>query len=326
MTATDDTRRPMKLAALKAPFTFELLDEPVPAVAPDEVLVRVEVCGVCTSELDAWQGRGDTPLPYFPGHEVSGVVEELGTEVTSVSVGDPVAVWVTERGFAEYVAVKAEHCFPAGGVPLDLALAEPLACAVNAVELADVCLGDDVVLIGAGFMGHLVQQLVMLRGVRHVIVADTRPDVLERALRLGATHVVDVGVESLPAVVADITDGAGADVSFEITGAQGPLGVLGDVTRMSGKIALVGFHQGENRQLPLGQWNWKAFTLVNAHFREVPTILRGMSVGMRLLRSRRLSLDGLVTHRVELADIGDAFGLAQDKPAGFVKAVVTCSR
>jgi len=77
--------------------------------------------------------------------------------------------------------VKAEYCFPANDVPLDLALAEPLACAVNAVELANLSLSDDVVIIGAGFIGNLVQKLVQLKGPRHVIVADTRPDALERA-------------------------------------------------------------------------------------------------------------------------------------------------
>jgi len=120
---------------------------------------------------------------------------------------------------------------------------------VNAVELADVRLGDDVLIIGAGFMGNLVQKLVSLRGPRHVIVADTRPDALERAAELGATRVVDVRSESLPEVVAGLTGGIGADVTFEVTGAQGPLATVGEVTRMSGKIVLVGYHQGAPRQI-----------------------------------------------------------------------------
>jgi L-iditol 2-dehydrogenase len=314
----------MKLAVLTAPFEFEIVDVERPQIGPDEVLIRVAACGVCASELDAWQGRAAAPFPIYPGHEVSGVVEEAGPEVSRVSVGDPVAVWTTERGFAEYVAVKAEHCLPAGDVPLDLALAEPLACAVNAVELADVRLGDDVVIIGAGYMGNLVQQLVHLRGARHVIVADTRPDSLVRAGGLGASRVVDVTEESLTAVVEELTDGRGADIGFEVTGAQGPLTMLGEVTRMSGKIGIVGYHQGGTREIPLAQWNWMAFQVVNAHFRDVSTILRGMEIGMRLLVSGRLSMAGLVTHRYELADIGQAFQAAHDKPAGFVKATVTC--
>ena len=128
---------------------------------------------------------------------------------------------MTTRGFGEYVAVRAEYCRPAGDVRLDNALAEPLACAANAVEKADVRLGDDVVIVGAGFMGDLVHQLVALRGARQIIVADTRADALVRASGLGASRTVDVTAESLPDVVGELTGGKGADVTFECTGSQG---------------------------------------------------------------------------------------------------------
>jgi 2-desacetyl-2-hydroxyethyl bacteriochlorophyllide A dehydrogenase len=224
-----------------------------------------------------------------------------------------VAAWVTERGFADYVVVRAAHCFHAGDVPLDLALAEPLACAVNAVELAAPRLGDDVVIIGAGFMGNLVQKLVQLKGPRTVTVIDTRTDALERARRLGATSAVD------PREEYDLQ----ADVAFEVTGVQPALETLGDVTRMGGKVVIVGFHQGGTRELPLGAWNWMAYDILNAHFRDVPTIMRGMRQGMRLLTSGRVTLGDLVTHRFALDEVNEAFAVAVEKPPGFVKATVT---
>ncbi len=316
----------MKIAALRAPREFELIDTPMPEIAPDEVLLRVAACGVCTSELDQWEGKANINYPHYPGHEVSGIVEDVGTKVQSFKPGDKVGAWVTSRGFAEYVAVKAEYCFPAGDVPLDLALAEPLACAVNAVELANLSLADDVVIIGAGFMGNLVQKLVQLKGPRHIIVADTRPDALERAKKMGATRVVDVRNESLVDVVKEITGGQGAEVSFEVTGAQAPLAVLGDVTRMSGKVVIVGYHQGGLREIPLAYWNWMAFQIINAHFREVSTVMRGMRIGMRLLTSGRLSLEDLVTHRFQLSEIGQAFQAAHEKPEGFVKSTIVMEK
>jgi threonine dehydrogenase-like Zn-dependent dehydrogenase len=236
--------------------------------------------------------------------------------------GDPVAVWVTGRGFAEYVAVKAEYCYPAGEVPLELALAEPLACAVNTVELANLSLGDDVVIIGTGFMGNLVQLLAALQGPRQLIVADVRRDALERAIRLGATHAINVAEENLPERVKDLTGGKGADASFEVTGAQGSLQMLGEVTRMSGKVVIVGFHQGGSRQIPLAYWNWMAFQILNAHFRDVAVIQRGMQIGMRLLTSGRLSLEELVSHRFHLEEINQAFQTAHEKPEGFIKSTV----
>ncbi|HEX5836587.1 MAG TPA: zinc-binding dehydrogenase [Anaerolineales bacterium] len=313
----------MKIASLTGPKEFQLQEEPLPALLPDDVLVRVAACGVCTSELDLWEGKAGTDLyPRFPGHEVSGVVAEVGKDVEGLASSDRVAVWAPGRGFAEYVIVKSKYCFAAGDLPLDLALAEPLACAVNTVEMANLSLSDDVVIIGAGFMGNLVQKLVAMQGPRRLIVADTRPDALERAFRLGATHVVDVTKESLPDVVKSLTDGKGADAAFEVVGGQAPLTLLGEVTRMSGKVVIVGYHQGEPRQIPMGYWNWMAFQILNAHFREETTILRGMRIGMRLLTSGRMSLDDLVTHRFQLNQINEAFRTAHEKPQGFVKSTV----
>jgi threonine dehydrogenase-like Zn-dependent dehydrogenase len=313
----------MRSAILETPGRFVIADEPVPEVAPDEVLLRVAACGVCASELDMFAGlAGHATYPWRPGHEVSGTVERVGSKVTGFSPGAEVAAWVTERGYGEYVAVKAGYLFDATGIPPELALGEPLACAVNAVELAGPSLGDDVAIIGAGFMGHLVHKLVDLKGPGRVFVADARADALKRAESFGATRVVDITSESFSEVVMEATDGAGADVTFEVTGVQAALASVGDVTRMSGTVAIVGYHQGEPRSIPLGQWNWMAYRLVNAHFRNVDTILAGMRAGMRLLTSGRLSMDELVTHRFSLDEIDDAFHAAMEKPEGFVKATV----
>ena len=312
----------MRLAALVGPGRFEITDVPAPQPGPDDLAVRVAACGVCASELEAWTGRSAPDYPLHPGHEVSGTVSAVGERVSGFAVGDPVGVWVTERGFAEQVVVPAGSAFLARGAPLDTVLAEPLACAVNAVELADVRLADDVVLVGAGFMGHLAHQLAALRGPRQVIVADTRPDALARATQLGATRTVDVGREDLAEVVSDLTDGRMADVTFECTGSPGALQTLGEVTRMSGRLVLLGFHQGPARSVPLGFWNWMAYDIRNAHFREPATVLSGMRTGMRLLNAGLVDLAPHVTHRFELGRIAEAFDTAVAKPDGFVKATV----
>ena len=139
---------------------------------------------------------------------------------------------------------------------------------------------------------------------------------------MGASPVVDITQENLPERVKELTEGRGADASFEVTGVQAPLQMLGDVTRMSGKVVIVGYHQGGLRQINLAYWNWMAFQILNAHFRDIQVIQRGMRIGMRLLTSGRLSLDGLVTHRFSLADVNEAFRIAHEKPVGFVKSTV----
>ena len=315
----------MRTAVLEAPHRFRIEERVIPEIEDHQVLLRVAACGVCTSELDLWEGRAGTGnLPRAIGHEVSGIVERAGAGIAGhdLRVGDRVAAWVTGAGYGEYVAVNAEYCFAAGDIPLDLALGEPLACAVNAVERADSRLADDVVIIGAGFMGNLVQKLVQLRGPRRVIVADTRPDALERAARIGATDTIDVRAESLRDRVQAITGGRGADVTFEVTGTQGGLTGAGETTRMEGTLAIVGYHQGGMREIPLATWNWMAFRIANCHFRDVDTILHGMRTGMRLLRSGQITLDDLVSHRFPLTGIDEAFQTAHEKPPGFVKATV----
>jgi L-iditol 2-dehydrogenase len=313
----------MRIARLLEPGRFELAQEPLPEPGPGDVLLRVLACGVCASELDIYRGlAGHAAYPWYPGHEVSGVVERTGADVVGLAPGDEVTMWGTARGYAERIAAPAAHCFSIGGVPPELALGEPLACAVNAAELADVRLGDDVVIVGAGFMGHLIHRLVELRGPRQVIVADTRDDALKRAEAMGATAVVNVGRESLTDVVRDLTGGLGADVGIEITGVQAGLDAVGQVTRMSGTVVIAGYHQGPARSVPLGQWNWMAFRIANAHFRSVDTILHGMRTGVRLLTSGRLTMQDLVTHRFALDEIDEAFRTAIEKPEGFVKAVV----
>jgi L-iditol 2-dehydrogenase len=312
----------MRAALLTQPFHIDIVDRELPSVSGSMVRVRVLQCGVCTSELDMWSGRAAEKLPVALGHEVAGVVEEVGEDVATVKVADHVAVWVHGGGFAEEVVVEERYCVPVADGVAYPAVAEPLACVVNAVELAAPALADDVVIIGAGYMGNLLQMVTALKGPRTITVADVREDALARAAELGATRVVDTSTESLPHVVEEITDGRGADVTYEVTGIERGLVLAGEVTRMSGKLCIVGYHQGGTRSIPLADWNWMAFDLVNAHFRDIDTIMRGMRIGMRLVNAGRLDAARLVTGSFSLDEIGRAFETAAAKPDGFVKAVV----
>jgi L-iditol 2-dehydrogenase len=312
----------MRAALLTQPFQIDIVDRELPSVSGSMVRVRVLQCGVCTSELDMWSGRGAEQLPVALGHEVAGVVEEIGDDVKTVRVADRVAVWVHGGGFAEEIVVEERYCVPVADGVAYPAVAEPLACVVNAVELAAPALADDVVIIGAGYMGNLIQMVTALKGPRTITVADVREDALARAAELGATRVVDTSTESLPRVVEEITEGRGADVTYEVTGIERGLVLAGEVTRMSGKLCIVGYHQGGTRSIPLADWNWMAFDLVNAHFRDIDTIMRGMRIGMRLVNAGRLDAAQLVTGSFSLDEIGRAFETAAAKPDGFVKAVV----
>ena len=307
---------------LTAPFQIELVERELPPPAPTQVRLLVEQCGVCASEIDVWTGKDPEQLPAAIGHEVAGVVEAVGDDVRTLRAGDHVAAWVEGGGFADRLLVEERFSVPVAPDAPYPSVAEPLACVVNAVELAAPRLGDDVVIIGAGYMGNLVQMVAALKGPRTITVADVRADALARARRLGANRVIDTTREELADVVQDLSDGRGADVTFEVTGVNKGLELAGQVTRMSGKLCIVGYHQGEPRRIPLGHWNWMAFEILNAHFRETDTIMRGMRAGMRLVSAGILDASGLVTDTYPLSRVADAFEAATEKRDGFVKAIV----
>ena len=312
----------MRTALLTAPRQVELVEQEPRLLGATEVLIRVEQCGICTSDVDLWRGKGQEPFPAAIGHEVAGTIEQIGSGVKNASVGDRVAAWVEGGGFAEAVTARSWHCVAVDRELSYPAVAEPLSCSVNAVELASPSLGDDVVIIGAGFMGNLVQVVTQLKGPRSVTVADLRSDRLRHAERLGATRTVHIASESLPTVVAELRGSPESDVTYEVTGAQGGLDLAGEVTRMGGKLCIVGYHVGAPRVVPLGRWNWMAFEVINAHFRDVETIMKGMRAGMRLVNAQLIDASQLLSHRFAFEDISRAFEYAAEAPEGFVKAVV----
>lgn len=316
----------VRAAVLVAPEQVELIERPLAPPRAGEVRIRVGQCGLCASELPLWSGTEPSKLPAAVGHEVAGVVEEAGADVT-LRPGDSVVAWLEHAGgFAEQVVVEERWCIPVSpGLPYP-AVAEPLACVVNAVELAAPALGDDVVIVGAGFMGLLTLLVTACKGPRSIVVADVRPDALAHAAALGATRTVDTRGESLAEAVREVTGGRGADVTYEVTGVQAGLDAAAEVTRMSGKLCVVGYHQAGTRAIALGHWNWMAFELVNAHFRDPATIMRGMRAGMRLVETGALDVAPLVTDTYPLAGVAAAFERATTKPDGFVKAVVEPGR
>jgi threonine dehydrogenase-like Zn-dependent dehydrogenase len=234
-------------------------------------------------------------------------------------LGSSVGVWVEGGGFADHVLCRSDRCFRSDLHAERLALLEPLACAFNAVESTAPAPGDAVVVVGGGFMGALVQLVAALRGPRIVAVVEPRPDARERALELGA-HVA-VGPDSARDVVAALTEGAGADVLFEVTGSEAALWSAGSLLRTGGKLAIVGYHQGV-RRIPLGEWNWRAFELVNCHVRDADRITAAMRHALELVESGLVDPQPLVSHRYPLEAVAAAFRAAERKPEGFVKSVV----
>lgn len=313
----------MKAAQLVAPRSFRLLDCPTPEPRPGHVVFQIEGCGICGSNIPPWRGIDGMPYPLepgHPGHEAWGVVRERGAGVTNLEIGQRIAA-LSYHAFGELDAAHADAV-----VPLPRALdgravpGEPIACAVNVAHRSGVREGDTVVVLGIGFLGALLLPLLRARGAAHIIAASRRPLAHALAAARGADDTVTL--DALPALVADRTKQAGADVVIEATGAQEALDVAGTLCRVRGRLIIAGYHQGGRRSIDLQLWNWRGLDVINAHERDPRVYLAGMREGIQAVTDGLLDVDALITHFVPLPEIGRGFELAERRPADFFKAVV----
>lgn len=252
-------------------------DVPEPVIAgPLDVLVKVGGAGVCRTDLHIMEGQWDAAmgvaLPYTLGHENAGWVEEIGSAVTNVAVGDTVILHPTptcglcracragqdmhcsessfpgldsDGGMAEYLLTTARACvkLDAATRPEDVAaLADAGITAYHAVRKAVPLLppGTTCVLIGAGGLGHIGIQCLLALTATTVVVVDGNPDALELASKLGAHHTVLAGAGAL-AAVQDLTDGAGAEVVLDFVAEQGAQQVGFEMTRPGGSYYVIGY-------------------------------------------------------------------------------------
>jgi threonine dehydrogenase-like Zn-dependent dehydrogenase len=252
---------------------------------PGEVLVEVEGCGVCGSSLPLWEGR-----PWFtypaepgaPGHEVWGRTAD-GRRVAALS----------QHGFAQFDAIREDQLVE---LPDELDRVafpgEALACAVNVTRRARVRPGQEVAIVGLGFLGTTVARLCELRGAR----------------------------------VTGVRRGMEVDGSFErvieAAGTQEALDTASELVAERGTLVIAGYHQDGLRTVDLQSWNWRGIDVVNAHERDPAVSVRGLREAVSLAARGELDVGSLVTHTFPLARVDEAFEAAAERPPGFLKAVV----
>lgn len=317
--------RGTRALVLRAPRHLALEERALPEPGPGELLVRVEGCGLCGSNLPVWQGREwfTYPLaPGAPGHEGWGRVVE-GGEGTRTPPGTRIA-FLSESALAEHDVVREDGCveLPASLDGLDFP-GEPLGCAWNAFLRSRIARDEQVAVVGSGFFGACLVRLASARGAR-VLAISRRATSLRTARELGAERALaweeDAMVQER---VEEWTAGALCRVVLEATGLQRGLDLAARLCGTRGRLVIAGYHQDGPRQVDLQLWNWRGLDVVNAHEREPARYVAGMRAAVQAARDGHLDPRALIMHRVPLERAGEAFRALEQRPEGFLKAVVT---
>ena len=333
------------LVKSKRDVGIELQDVPFPKIGINDCLIRVEKTGICGTDLhiynwDAWAQK-TIPVPMVVGHEFVGEIVEVGSNVTDFFPGELVSgeghvvcgrcrnclagrrhlckdtqgVGVNRTGaFAEFISLPMTnvwHHHPS--INRDIAsIFDPLGNAVHTALSFD-CLGEDVLITGAGPIGLMATAVVRHAGARHVVVSDINPFRLELARRMGATLAVDAGKRTMAEVQEELGMREGFDVGLEMSGAPAALRTMLANMCHGGKIAMLGIPSE-----PIAiDWNLVVFnmlTIRGIYGREMYETWYKMSV----LLDSGLDISPVITHRFHYSEFEKGFDAMQKGQSGKV--------
>jgi threonine dehydrogenase-like Zn-dependent dehydrogenase len=314
----------MRAAVVSAPGKINIVKKEIPEPNPNQVLVHVEGCGVCASNVSPWKGEPWFSYPMPPGalgHEGWGTVEDVGSAVRDFKQGQRVA-FLSNNAYADYDVCDSSSMIKIpeglGESPLP---GEPLGCAINIFHRSKIGKDDVVAIVGIGFLGALLTQLATATGAR-VIALSRRRFALQLAKQMGATELVtldDHAIETVSALTSDKL----FDVVIECTGKQWPLDVAGAITRERGRLVIAGYHQDGPREINMQLWNWRGLDVINAHERDPRIYVEGIRQAIHAIEAGLLNPAPLYTHFFPLEDLGDALNMVSRRPDGFMKALIT---
>ncbi len=344
----------MRAAVYRGKDEVRVEEVPTPEPRDAEMLVRVDACGVCGTDLKKIQ-KGLLAPPRIFGHEIAGVVERVGGSVTRFRPGDRVALhhhipcghcfYCARRAFAQcdfykrngttagfepsggglaefvlaldWIVERGAIPIPDGVLPEEAAFVEPVNTCLKGVKHAQVAPGETVLVVGQGPIGLLLMQLCRWSGAS-VIATDTMPDRREVSLRLGADVVVDARVDVL-AEVAGLTEGRGVDVAIVAAVGEAPFAQAVAATRPAGRILVfAATSPGEMATVDLGPLTTLEKQILTSYSASVEV----QDLSAQLVFGREIRVRELVTHRFALERAPEALAFASHPAPGLLKVMV----
>jgi threonine 3-dehydrogenase len=320
-------------------------DVPEPAVGHNDVLIKIHRSAICGTDMhiynwDAWAQK-TIPVPMAVGHEYSGEIVEVGSEVRGVKAGDRVSgeghitcghcrncragrrhlcrntqgVGVNRPGaFAEYLTLPATNVFKLPPAIDDevASILDPFGNATH-TALAFNVVGEDVLITGAGPIGIMAVAIARYCGARHVVITDINPFRLELAAKMGASKAINVAHESLDDAMRDLGMEEGFDVGFEMSGNAAALREMLRTMHHGGSISMLGIPPGETA-IDWNQVIFKGLVIKGIYGREMFETWYKMS---SMLQSG-LNVRPVITHRLGVNDYREGFEIMNSGKSGKV--------
>jgi threonine 3-dehydrogenase len=331
------------LAKTKAQPGIWMIDAPKPEIGPKDVLVKIHRTGICGTDVhiykwDDW-AQSAVPVPMIVGHEFSGEIAEVGSEVTELRKGQRVSgeghvVGMKSRAsragkyhldpdtkgigvnlpgaFAEYLRIPSFNVVALpDAIDYEIgAILDPLGNAVHTVLAFDL-VGEDVIITGAGPIGIMAAAVAKHVGARHVVITDVNPERLALAKQVADVTAVNVTTDNLRDVMSRLGMREGFDVGLEMSGAPTALSQMIDHLVMGGRVALLGV-PAQPFVFDLSRIVFRMVTLKGIYGREMFETWHKM---LAMLESG-LDVRNVITHRMKADDYAEAFKLAASGTAG----------
>lgn len=298
---------------------IELYETELSQPGPGEVQLRGLVCGVCSWDIATCKLGSSMAKPAPPGHEGVGIVEAVGPDVTGIRPGETYAV----GGFQTYSNQPANKLHgrripSTSQLPPEQWIVEPVSCCVTGIDTARLQAGDRVALIGCGFMGQILLQMLTRLALADLVALDLSPSRLALASEAGVPETINIQTSG-PDLAGELSPRK-FDVVFDTTGAQPGLDLATAIVRQGGQINLFGWLKGTEATFDPTAWHTKGITIVNAS--PSAKIRDPFPPAIRLIEREIVRLAPLVSDVVSLQEYPALMQRATAGDPNYLKGVV----
>jgi threonine dehydrogenase-like Zn-dependent dehydrogenase len=290
----------------------------------NQVLIEMKACGICQYDIKCYKDIGTDPVySKSPGHEGVGVVVEAGKNVEGIRPGDKVTSYSFCGAFADFYAadINTVALLPQEVEDFKYWAAEPIACIVNSLRFLRIEPGDDVVVMGCGYMGLLFIQGLPKNFINNLAAIDIDDDRLSFAREFGAGTIINAQRCDPVQAVFD-TNKRQADVVIEAVGKKGAIGLATDMTRMGGRLCIFG-HHAEDESVPTGEWHMKGIEVLNTTPFTSKDFHRDLIDAVKLMKKGTFDQTKLISRSYLLSDMKRAMEEVSRRPPDLIKTVVT---